>query len=205
MKLLLADDDPMYARLIQRSLSADFETVVANNGHDAWQAFTQPSPPKIAVLNWMMPQADGIELCRKIRRTAETARVYVLLVTAKSRIQEIITGFEAGADDLVVKPFHPSELRARVMVGARIVSLQDALADRVEKLQDALSQIHTLRRLLPICSYCKRIRDDHDYWEQLDAYLSKHSDLEFTHGICPACYEKYWKKELTSTAHDSGS
>jgi len=205
MKLLLADDDPIYCRVMQKSLAADFEVVVASNGRDAWQALMQPTAPKIAVLNWIMPHTDGVELCHKIRGTEGTVRVYVLLVTAKSRLQEIISGFKAGADDYIVKPFHPSELRARVLVGSRIVALQDELADRIEKLQDALAHVHTLRRLLPICSYCKRIRDDQDYWEQVDAYLRKHSDLEFTHSICPTCYEKYWKSELSSVSHETGS
>jgi phosphoserine phosphatase RsbU/P len=205
MRLLLADDDPIYCRLMQKSLGDDFEVVVAADGQQAWQALLQPPAPKIAVLNWIMPLSDGVELCQRIRSTGETARVYVLLVTAKSRLQEIIAGFEAGADDYIVKPFHPSELRARVMVGSRIVALQDELADRIEKLQDALSQVHSLRGLLPICSYCKRIRDDHDYWEQVDGYLRKHSDLEFTHSICPDCYEKYWKPELSAAADDVDS
>ena len=205
MRLLLADDDPIYCRLMQKSLAGDFDIIVAADGRTAWQALLQPPAPKIAVLNWIMPHSDGVELCHKIRSTGETARIYVLMVTAKSRLQDILAGFKAGVDDYIVKPFHPSELRARVMVGSRIVGLQDALADRIDKLQDALAQVHTLRRLLPICSYCKRIRDDHDYWEQLDAYLSKHSGLEFTHSICPDCYEKYWKPELSSIADDADS
>lgn len=205
MKLLLADDDPMYLRLMQRCLRSEFEISVANNGADAWRLLTEPPVPKIAVLNWMMPQCDGVELCHKIRNTGETVRIYVVLVTAKSRLQDVLNGFNAGADDYVLKPFHPSELRARVKVGSRIVGLQDALADRIEKLQDALAHVRTLRRLLPICSYCKRIRDDHDYWAQLEQYLGEHADLEFSHGICPSCYEKYWKSELTPEPHEVGS
>ena len=202
MKLLLADDDPIYQRLIEKCLRSEFDICVANNGGDAWRLLTEPPVPKIAVLNWMMPQSDGVELCHKIRGTGQTARMYVVLVTAKSRLQDVLDGFHAGADDYVLKPFHPSELRARVMVGSRIVGLQDALADRIDKLQDALAQVRTLRRLLPICSYCKRIRDDHDYWAQLEEYLGKHADLEFSHGICPNCYEKYWKSELSEDTHD---
>ncbi|MGH9523867.1 MAG: response regulator [Terriglobales bacterium] len=197
MKLLLADDDPIYCRIMENSLRGDFEVVVANNGDDAWHALLEKPGPVIAVLNWLMPRSDGVELCRRIRSTEQTARTYVLLVTAKSRIEDVVAGFESGADDYIVKPFHPSELRARVMVGARIVGLQHTLDGRIHQLQDALQHVHTLRRLLPICSYCKRIRDDDDYWEQVDAYLKKHSDLEFTHSICPGCYEKYWGRELS--------
>jgi DNA-binding response OmpR family regulator len=198
MKLLLADDDPMFSRLAQSTLAAHFEVTVAENGTRAWECLLESPPPKIAVLNWVMPGLDGVELCRRIRGTEATSRVYVLFLTARTRIEDILAGFKAGADDYLVKPFHPAELRARVGVGARLVGLQDTLADRIAKLEDALRQVDTLRGLLPICSYCKRIRDDKDYWEQLESYLSKHSHVEFTHGICPSCYDKYLRPELAA-------
>lgn len=198
MKLLLADDDPMFSRLAQSTLAADFEVAVAENGTRAWERLRESPPPKIAVLNWVMPGLDGVELCRRIRANEATSRVYVLFLTAKTRIEDILAGFKAGADDYLIKPFHPAELRARVNVGARLVGLQDTLADRIVKLEEALRQVDTLRGLLPICSYCKRIRDDQDYWEQLESYLSRHSQVEFTHGVCPSCYEKYLRPELVS-------
>ena len=205
MKLLLADDDPICSRIMLHSLRRDFDVVIATNGRDAWQFLLQKNGPAIAVLNWVMPQLDGVELCRRIRAAQQTSRTYVLLVTAKSRIQDVVAGLDSGADDYIVKPFHPSELRARVRVGVRIVTLQDTLAERIEQLQDALQHVRTLRRLLPICSYCKRIRDDHDYWEQVDAYLKKNAELEFTHSICPECYQKHWQAELSATPEVKGT
>lgn len=196
MKLLLADDDPLFSRLAQGILAPEYEIVVAHNGREAWETMTLPARPKIALLNWVMPELDGVDLCRRIRDTEATSRTYVLLITAKARTEEIVEGLHAGADDYVVKPFQPAEFRARVMVGARIVRLQDALSDRITQLEEALEHVATLRRLLPICSYCKRIRDDRDYWEELEGYLGKHSNLDFSHGICPQCYAAHWASEL---------
>ena len=100
----------------------------------------------------------------------------------------MVEGLRAGADDYVTKPFHGSELRARVAVGARIVAVQTALADRVEELQRALAHVKQLQGLLPICAYCKKVRDDENYWDQVENYVAKRTGARFSHGICPDCY-----------------
>lgn len=196
MKVMLADDDPVFRRLAQRLLAKEHEVVMATDGQQAWRAFLEPEIPRIAILNWMMPGLDGLEVCRRIRGNPAMAATYVLLVTAKNRVQEIVAGLEAGADDYIVKPFHAAEFRARIQVGERVAQLEDSLSARIEELEGALRHVHLLQGLLPICSYCKRIRDDKNYWEQLDTYLMQHSQLEFSHGICPECYEKVCKPEL---------
>ena len=121
---------------------------------------------------------------------------YLVIATVRESLEDVLAGFEAGANDYITKPFHAQELRARMRVGRRVVELQAALASRVAQLQDALSRVKQLQGLLPICSYCKRIRDDHDYWQQVETYMSEHSQATFTHGICPECYEKFFKTEL---------
>ena len=93
------------------------------------------------------------------------------------------------ADDYIVKPFDWNELRARLRIGARIVGLQQTLAARVSELQVALANVRTLKGLLPICAYCKRVRDDKDYWQQIEQYVGDHSQAEFSHGICPECLD----------------
>ena len=103
---------------------------------------------------------------------------------------------QAGADDYITKPFDRDELRARLEVGRRIVELQRSLARRVQQLEEALARVKQLQGLLPICSYCKKIRDDRNYWQQLESYLSDHSEAQFSHGICPDCYEKIVKPDL---------
>lgn len=196
MKILLADDDPVSRRLVQRLLSNDYEVALASDGLQAWQAFLAPEPPRLALLNWIMPGLDGLELCRRIRGRPSVASTYVLLITARDTVDNVVEGLAAGADDYIVKPFHVAEFRARIRVGERVTRLDDSLSARVAELEGALRHVRLLQGLLPICSYCKRIRDDKNYWEQLDTYLMEHSVVEFTHGICPECYEKFSRPEL---------
>ena len=129
--------------------------------------------PRTSWVSW--PGLDGIELCRRIRATPPASPLYVILLTARNARQDLVAGLEAGADDYLTKPFDPDELRARIHVGQRTLGL--------------IANIKRLTGLLPICSYCKRIRSDHDYWEQVDTYLTEHTDALFSHGICPSCLE----------------
>ena len=132
---------------------------------------------------------DGPDICRRVRAELPLANMYLMIVTARETRGDLIAGLTAGADDYIVKPFDPDELRARVAVGVRVLGLQQKLAERVVELQDALSNVKQLHGLLPICSYCKRIRGDDQYWQQVEGYISEHSDAQFSHGICPACFE----------------
>jgi response regulator RpfG family c-di-GMP phosphodiesterase len=120
--------------------------------------------------------------------------MYVILLTSRDSSADIIVGLEAGADEYLVKPFDPNELRARVQTGVRILNLQQRLVQKIGALEEALANVKQLRGLLPMCSYCKRIRDDGDYWQQLETYIGDHSDAEFSHGICPTCFERVQKE-----------
>jgi sigma-B regulation protein RsbU (phosphoserine phosphatase) len=190
VRALIADDDRVGAMILARALERlGLEVVVAHDGEQGWRILQEDERIGMAVLDWMMPGADGPELCRRIRQDDRHAHMHVILLTARDARADVVAGLDAGADDYLIKPFDPEELRARVQVGLRIVSLQDRLADRVAELQDALSRVKQLSGLLPICSYCKRIRNDDDYWEQLDRYVALHSEARFSHGICPHCFE----------------
>jgi DNA-binding response OmpR family regulator len=195
MKVLVAEDDPVFQRYLERLLAADFEVVLASNGSDALEGLRQPDGPRLAVLDWMMPEMAGPEVCRQVRQLPDSC-FYLILLTAKDKTGHVVSALEAGADDYLTKPFDPLELKARLRVGIRVLELQVALSARVRELQEALTNIKLLQGLLPICSYCKRIRDDQNYWQQLETYFSQHSEASFSHGICPECYEKHVKPDL---------
>jgi len=186
---LVADDDRVTAEILSRTLKRwEFDVAVVSNGAEAWDHLRAATVPTLAILDWMMPEMDGPEVCRRVRAELPLANMYLMLLTARESRGDLVTGLNAGADDYVTKPFDPEELRARVQVGVRILTLQKNLAERVEELQAALSNVKQLRGLLPICSYCKRIRGDDQYWQQLEGYIAEHSDAQFSHGICPTCY-----------------
>ena len=197
MRALVADDDRAAATIVSRSLASwGFDVSVAHNGDDAWIRL-RDTPPSLAVIDWEMPGVDGPELCRRIRQTPALAHLYVLLLTARSSRTDLVAGLEAGADDYLVKPVDPHELRARVHVGARVVGLQERLAEKVRELEASLARVKQLGGLLPICCYCKRIRNDQNYWERVEVFVTEHSNAKFTHGICPSCFETA-KADLTA-------
>jgi DNA-binding response OmpR family regulator len=177
MRILIADDDRVSTLMLGRTLETwGFIVDVVHDGTAAWERISGLAPPELVIADWMMPGLDGIELCRRIRTAELRSPVYLILLTARSAPQDLVAGLEAGADDYLTKPFDPDELRARIHVGQRTIAL--------------IANIKRLTGLLPICSYCKRIRSDKDYWQQVDSYLTDHTDARFSHGICPACMEK---------------
>jgi len=188
MRVLIADDDAVLRHALRAQLDRwAYEPIVCADGREAWDRLRQPSPPVLAVVDWNMPGIDGPELCQQIRTTPALSGMYVVMLTSNQERRDVIAGLESGADDYITKPFHWDELRARLRIGSRIIGLQQALAARVDELQDALSNVKRLSGLLPICAYCKRIREGTDYWTQVEKYLEKNSEAQFSHGICPEC------------------
>jgi phosphoserine phosphatase RsbU/P len=199
MQILIADDDPVLRHALRVHLERwGYEVVESPDGASAWHALRTTPPPPLAIMDWNMPGVDGPTLCQEVRETPALSGMYVILLTSNSSKKDVVTGLESGADDYIVKPFDWDELRARLRIGSRIVSLQQVLGARVEQLQEALSSVRKLSGLLPICAYCKRIRDDRDYWRQIEHFVSEHSEVRFSHGICPECIEAYVNKELPS-------
>ena len=197
MRVLIADDEATSRRLIQTTLGSwGFEVLVAVDGCEALRVLQESTGPEIAMLDWIMPGIDGLEVCRRVRASMPNAATYIILLTARGGLENVVRGLEAGADDYMTKPFNPRELRARLHVGVRVVQLQKALMERFQQLEDALRSVKQLQGLLPICSYCKKIRNDRNYWEQVDAYISRHSEAQFSHGICPDCYEVHLMPQL---------
>ncbi|MCX8033246.1 MAG: diguanylate cyclase [Thermoleophilia bacterium] len=154
MKVLVADDDPASRLLLQRVLSRwGYEVVSAADGEEAWQILSGPDAPDLAVLDWMMPGLDGVEICRRIRAMDLVNPPYLILLTSRGDKHDIATGLEAGASDYVQKPFDPDELRARLLVGRRFAELNAKLLDMQRELErqaltDPLTQVMNRRAVL---------------------------------------------------------
>jgi DNA-binding response OmpR family regulator len=189
MKILIAEDDAV-SRLLLENVLRDwsYDVVTAGDGLAAWDALQQPEPPRLAIVDWQMPGLDGLEVCRRTRANPATASVYVLLLTGKGGTDNVVQGLRSGANDYLTKPFDLDELSARLGVGRRVVELQQSLAERVAELERTLAQVKRLQGLIPICAWCKRVRNDANYWQQVEEYIGEHSGARFSHGICPQCF-----------------
>lgn len=195
--VLVADDEPVSRLLMSVMLKrAGYTAVHAEDGEQALALLSKDDGPPLALLDWMMPGLDGIEVLRRLRAVPSHTPPYVMLVTARDATHDVVAGLEAGANDYVAKPVIEAELLARLAVGVRVVELQRTLADRVRHLEDALRNVTTLQRLLPICAYCKAIKNDEHYWQQVEGYLREHAGLQFTHSYCPSCYERHVRPQL---------
>jgi len=193
MKILIAEDDITSRELLKHMLVKwGYEVAVTKDGNEAWEALQAKDAPRLAILDWMMPGLDGVEVCRKVRQLDVSNPTYIILLTSRSSKKDIVIGLEAGADDYIGKPYETDELRVRVKVGERVAALQSALAEQVHSLQKALTHVKTLQGILPICMHCHKIRNDQQSWERLEKYITEHSDAQFSHGLCPECLKKHY-------------
>lgn len=203
MRILIAEDDLTSRVVLTGMLKKEgHEVIAAVNGAEAWLILQQPDAPPLVILERMMPEMDGIDVVRQIRTMQTSRPFYIIMLTSRGEKADIIEGLDAGANDYITKPFDPGELRARIEVGRRMIEMQDALTAKVEELHLALDQIRTLRGIVPICSNCKKIRDDTGYWKQVEVYVREHTEAEFSHGICPECMKKlypWYRKDGTIT------
>ncbi|MBY0229227.1 MAG: response regulator [Gemmataceae bacterium] len=202
--ILVADDDPTCRALTRGQLKQWGRTcILASSGAEAWEILAAHPRPLLAILDWTMPAPDGPELCRRVRALPEGRLVYAMLLTARTAKAEVLEGLRSGADDYLTKPCDPQELFARVQVGERVLGLQSSLARRVGELEEALAKVKQLQTLLPICSYCKSIRSDQDYWQQVEHYIGAHAGVKFSHGICPPCYDKVVKPQVEAARRNT--
>jgi DNA-binding response OmpR family regulator len=182
MKILAVEDDPVSRRILVAVLEQLGHTALpVPDGLAAWEHF-QMSPVDAVITDWMMPRMDGIELTRRIRADARERYTYVLMLTALTGRDRYLDGMKAGADDFLAKPLDREELHARLRVAGRILSLQ--------------TTVRQLEGLLPICSYCKKIRDQSEHWCQVEEYVSRRTEATFSHGICPDCWERHLRPQL---------
>jgi len=174
MKILVVDDDVVSRVLLTEQLqSFGHEVMVADDGGEAWSIYVA-NKPQLVITDWMMPKVDGLELSRMIRAENRVFYTYIIFLTILRGKGSFLEAMNAGADDVITKPFDSEQLSARLRVAERILGLQH--------------EIRQLHGILPICSYCKRIREDDDTWISVEQYISRKTQTSFSHGICPDCY-----------------
>ena len=196
MKILIAEDDAFSRKLLEATLEkSEHDVVLCVDGETAIEAYENDPSIEMAILDWMMPGKDGLEVCRSIKNNSSNSITYVIMLTAKNKPEDLAYAMDAGADDFVSKPFNTLELNARINGGIRIIRLQEAMKKHIDELQDALAHVEQLKGILPICAWCKKIRDDSEYWTSVEDYFSKRSQAEFSHSICPDCMTKNFPRE----------
>lgn len=199
LRVLIAEDDPVSCTVLERTLRGwGYDVFVTRDGSEAWEALIADDAPPLAILDWMMPGLEGPEVCRRVRALARPIPTYLILLTARGQSDDVATGLDSGADDYVTKPFDRQELRSRLRVGERVLALQQGLAARIAELEHVLGQVKELKGLLPICCYCKAVRDDRNYWHRVETYITAHSAARFSHGICPGCWKDVVEPQLES-------
>jgi sigma-B regulation protein RsbU (phosphoserine phosphatase) len=151
------------------------EVLSAEDGEDAWYRYISETP-RIVITDWMMPKLNGLELCRKIRADRRLLYTYCIMLTALGGRESFLEGMNAGADDFLTKPVDIHILHARVRVAERVIRLQSEASD--------------LEGLLPICTYCKQIRDDRDTWQPIEQYVAARTETSFAQNLCPECSGK---------------
>ncbi len=197
MKVLVVENDPVSQEILAGVLPKwGYEVVRAMDGVEGMDKIMLPSSPDLVLLDWMMPRMDGLGFIRKVRSEVKDNPPYIIMLTSRNEKKHIVTGLESGANDYITKPYDKDELRVRLDVGKRMIELQQALLKKICDLESALKQINVLEGLIPICMYCKKIRDDSNYWNQIEGYIAAHSNATFTHGICPECYKKIVKESI---------
>lgn len=190
MKILIVDDNIANIDVMVSFLEKEgYELSIANSGYRAIKIAAH-SLPDLILLDVMMPDLDGFATCMQLKTTPETADIPVIFVTARKELDDIVEGFRCGGVDYITKPFRKEEVLSRVTTHLQIRRMAQERESLIQDLEEALHEVKMLRGLLPICSYCKKIRDEEGNWHQLENYLSSRSDLTFTHTICQDCYNK---------------
>ncbi len=170
-----------------------FRLMVAQSAKEMLDRLDREIPDMI-LLDVRMPEMDGFTACSILKKNDKWSEIPVIFITALSDTTGKVKGFELGAVDYITKPFQQEEVLARIKTHLTIERLKKELQTKNTELTQALDKIKVISGLLPICSLCKKIRDDKGYWNQIESYITDHSDALFTHGVCPECYKKQIKE-----------
>ena len=191
-KVIIIDDAPENIRMLIEILKKDYATIPATSGEAGLAKTLIDPPPDLILLDIMMPGIDGYEVCKRLKAIEKTKDIPVVFISAISEAMDNAKAFDLGAADYITKPFYPASIKARVK---HHITLRKTILEMdliIYKLKGALNEIKTLSGLIPICANCKNIRDDKGYWQQVEQYIKKHSEAEFSHSICPDCVSELY-------------
>lgn len=196
-KILVVDDNTANIDVMLTFLEMEgYDISIATSGKMALHV-TKHDLPDLILLDVMMPDMDGFETCRELKKDPKTAAIPIIFVTAKKETTDIVQGFQSGGVDYISKPYRQEEVLSRVNTHLQLRHLMETQKQLINELNQALNEVKTLKGILPICSYCKKIRDDKGLWHQMEKYIATRSETEFSHGICEECYaslDEDWKK-----------
>jgi len=195
INILLVDDRPENLLALEALLdSPELRIVKADSGQEALARMLDQEFA-LVLLDVQMPEMDGFETAELIRGRDRTSQVPIIFVTAINKdLQHVFRGYEAGAVDYLMKPVEPLVLKSKVRVFCDLYRQRTTISAQLVKIEQQLKEIKTLRGFLPICSSCKKIRNDEGYWQAIEVYIREHSDAEFSHGICPECIDGLYRK-----------
>lgn len=200
IRILIVDDDPDILFATQRVItSAGYQVSSAETGGQCLEMACRDIPD-IILLDVELPDIMGTEVCLQLRNNPVLKKSYILMMSGKrTSSSEQADGLDSGADGYVARPVSNRELLARVAALVRILKAERERDQVIEELKKALEQVKILSGIVPICMHCKQIRDDKGYWNQLESYISKHSEMLFSHGICEKCLDKYYPADEQKT------
>ena len=190
MQILAVEDDPVARRVLRQALTKlGHEVVEAEDGEAALDAMARENF-RVIVSDWLMPNMDGLEFCRRVRERPAEDYVYFILLTGRlASAENEREAADAGVDDFLSKPLDMNELWMRLRVAERILKFA--------------TQVRMLEAFLPICSYCKKVREDSNYWTQIESYINTRTGTNFSHSVCPDCYERVVVPELEKLKADA--
>ncbi len=196
--ILVVDDNPDNLRLLAGILSEHHYKIRLAPGGERALATIRKEAPDLVLLDIMMPHMNGFEVCRQLKAAQETAGIPVIFISALDETIDKVKAFSTGGVDYITKPFKSEEVLARVKTHLALRRLQRSLEEKNEQLRRALDEIRILRGILPICSSCKKIRNEDGYWEQIEIYIRDRSEVDFSHGICEECARKIYPEFTNS-------
>ena len=189
MKILIAEDEFTTRMMVQVCLENwGYSVTSVTNGQEAWLKLQNADAPNIAILDWEMPELDGVEVCRRVKEMGLENPPYIILLTGRDSNTDILRGFDAGADDYMTKPFNDNELQARVRVAERLVRTQSSLTATVSELKEALNQLEMLETGVEVCDKCNSVFNPYDgEWHTSEDIIKNGADPRFIVITCPDC------------------